>query len=194
MIMLVALVVALSSICEDARVDVTAGPNPQDAPILDAGTTYAVAGFAANKRSFLVFEAQVSGTHELSFGGPPIPAAVREVPPTATKKPVSCMRSTATYEFVAGERYEIELGAIPPGLRVLFHVKAPVEGDRIALTLDRGGLGLRRGLGGRALLRTVDVFDGVVAGQALVRHQRVAIAEHLGALGVAAPLLFGTRA
>src|SRR6185369_2711092 len=31
-----------------------------------------------------------------------------------------------------------------------------------------------------------DVIDGVFAGQALVRHQRVAIAEHVGALGEAA--------
>src|SRR4051812_8034281 len=41
-----------------------------------------------------------------------------------------------------------------------------------------------------ALLRTVDVLDGVVTGQALEFHQRVAIAEHVRALQLA-PIAIG---
>src|ERR1043165_1805117 len=43
-------------------------------------------------------------------------------------------------------------------------------------------------------LRAVDVLDGVLAGQALERHQRVAIAEHVGALRIAARPILGQRA
>jgi hypothetical protein len=59
----------LDAICDDPRVAVTAGPNPQDGPILDANTTYAVAGFAPNKRSYVVFEAQLTGEYSLYLAG-----------------------------------------------------------------------------------------------------------------------------
>ncbi|MBA3503855.1 MAG: hypothetical protein M4D80_32280 [Myxococcota bacterium] len=123
---------AADPICEDTRINVTAGPNPQDGPILDGNTTYAIAGFAPGKKSFVVFEAQVSGEHELSFGGAPVHVALVDEPPTATTKAPDCMRSASTYELVAGERYEVELGAIPSSHRVLLHVKAPIDEDKVA--------------------------------------------------------------
>ena len=112
--------------------NVTAGPNPQDGPILDANATYAIAGFAPGKKSFVVFEAQVTGEHEVSFGGAPVHVALVGQQPTRQAKPADCMRTAATYDFVAGERYEIELGAIGSGQRVLLHVRAPEDEDHVA--------------------------------------------------------------
>lgn len=196
----------LEAICEGARVSVTAGPNPQDGPILDADGTYAVAGFAANKRSYVVFEVHISGEYALYAGGPPVSVKlIDELPTCASAARASCMRTVATYELLAGERYTIELGPIPPNQRVLLHLDAPADevhiasvGERppfaLASALDRRGLRHGTRLGGRPLLRTVDVFDRVGARQALVRHQRVAIAEHVGTLGIATPLVLGTSA
>jgi hypothetical protein len=132
---------AADPVCEHFRVNVTAGPNPQDGPILDGNTTYAIAGFAAGKKSFVVFEAQVSGEHELSFGGAAVHVAMVDEPARANPRAPDCMRSAATYELVAHERYEIELGAIPSGQRVLLHVKAPVEQDRVAQRCKVAGCG-----------------------------------------------------
>ena len=132
---------ASAGVCEDTRLNVTAGPNPQDGPILDGNATYAIAGFAPGKKSFVVFEAQVTGEHELSFGGPPVHVAFVDQPPTSARKPPDCMRSAATFDLVAGERYEIELGAIPSGLRVLLHVKAPISEDHVAQRFIEAGWG-----------------------------------------------------
>jgi hypothetical protein len=132
---------AAAGICEDTRVNVTAGPNPQDGPILDANAMYAIAGFSHGKKSFVVFEAQVTGEHELSFGGAPVHVVLAGEPPTSARKPADCMRTAATYDFVAGERYEIELGAIGSGQRVLMHVKAPVEEEQVAQRFIDAGWG-----------------------------------------------------
>ena len=132
---------AADPVCEDPRVNVTAGPNPQDGPILDGNATYAIAGFAPGKKSFVVFEAQVTGEHELSFGGAPVHVALVDEPPTATTKAPDCMRSAATYELVAGERYEIELGPIPQSQRVLLHVKAPIDEEHVAQRFIDAGWG-----------------------------------------------------
>lgn len=120
----------LDQICEAARVAVTVGPNPLDAPVLDANTTYAVAGFAANKRGYLVLETQDSGTYTLYIGGPPATARICDEPPTCTSGAGHCMHSSVTYVLAANERYEIELGPIPSGQRVLVHVYT-AAGDRV---------------------------------------------------------------
>jgi hypothetical protein len=132
---------AVAGVCEDTRVNVTAGPNPQDGPILDANATYAIAGFAPGKKSFVVFEAQVTGEHEVSFGGAPVHVALVGQQPTRQAKPADCMRTAATYDFVAGERYEIELGAIGSGQRVLLHVRAPEDEDHVAQRFIDAGWG-----------------------------------------------------
>ena len=126
----------LDVICDDTRIDVTAGPNPQDGPILDANTTYSVAGFAPGKRSYVVFEPQTSGEYSFYLGGPPVSSRFCDEYATCSGAAPkgSCMRTAATYELLAGERYEIELGAIPPGQRVLLHLKAPADEDRIVFS------------------------------------------------------------
>ena len=123
----------LDAICDDPRVEVTAGPNPQDGPVLESNTTYTVAGFAAGKRSYVVIEAQATGEYALYVGGPPVTAKICDERATCSSDaPRSCMHSVATYDLLAGERYEIELAAIPAGQRVLVHVKAPADEDRVA--------------------------------------------------------------
>src|SRR4029079_7176830 len=57
--------------------------------------------------------------------------------------------------------------------------------DRLAARAERSLRLLLRRIRG-ALLRAVDVLDGVLAVEALVRHQRVTIAEHVRALDLAA--------
>ena len=113
--------------CEEARVPITAGPNPLDAPVLDANTTYAVAGFAPAKRSYLVYEAQATGEYEVYVGGPVVTVRVGDEHPTSTATTKDCMHTVSTYVLEEGERYEIELGAIPSGQRVLFRIAAEEE-------------------------------------------------------------------
>jgi hypothetical protein len=133
---MLALLVALAcgaadpgSLCDGTRLEVTAGPNPQDGPILDANVTYAVSGFAPGKKSYVVFEAQTTGAFEI-YGS--TAAKVCDQRPTCAAETKSCMRSVAAFVFQAGERYEIELPAIAPGQRVLIHVRAPDEEDQVA--------------------------------------------------------------
>src|SRR5690349_8891239 len=113
--------------CEEARVPITAGPNPLDAPVLDANVTYAVAGFAPGKRGYLAFEPQTTGEYEIYLGGPAVTVRVGDEHPTTTATVKDCMHTVSTYVLEEGERYEIELGAIAPGQRVLFRAAAPEE-------------------------------------------------------------------
>ena len=121
------------AMCKAPQVALTAGPTPVDAPAIHANTTYAVAGFAAGKRSYLTYEASVTGEFTLYLGGPPVSAKIKDEHPACNSAATSCMRTATTYVLVAGERYEIELSAVPPGQRVLVRLEAPVEEDRVAL-------------------------------------------------------------
>ena len=121
------------AICRDPQVTLTAGPTPTDAATIHANTTYAVAGFAAGKRGYLTYEAKATGEFTLYLGGPPVTAKIKDEHPACNSAATACMRTATTYVLVAGERYEIELGAIAPGQRVLVRLEAPVEEDRVAL-------------------------------------------------------------
>ena len=100
--------------------------------MLDANVTYAVAGFASAKRSYLVFEPQATGEYELYLGGPPVTVRLGEEHPTSTASTKDCMHTVETYVLEEGERYEIELGAVPSGARVLLRITAPEEEEHVA--------------------------------------------------------------
>ena len=127
-----ALLLVALLFCEEARVSITAGPNPLDAPVLDANTTYVVAGFAPGRRNYLMFDAQSTGEYEVYLGGQPVSVRVGEELPTSKATTKDCMHTVTTYIFEEGERYEIELGAIPAGARVLFRIAAPEEEEHVA--------------------------------------------------------------
>jgi len=127
-----ALLLVALLFCEETRVPITAGPNPLDAPVLDANTTYAVAGFAPARRGYLVFEPQATGEYEIYLGGPPVPVRVGDEHPTSTANSNECWHTVSTYVFEEGERYELELGAIPSGARVLIRIAAPEEEEHVA--------------------------------------------------------------
>jgi hypothetical protein len=117
-------------------VEITAGPNPQDGPWLDANTTYAIAGFAAGKKNYLVYEATASGEFTLYVGGAYASVRFMDKQPK-TERPATerCMRTVQTFELVQGERYEIELGPIPPNQRLTLFLRSPPDEDRVAYRL-----------------------------------------------------------
>ena len=127
-----ALLLAALLFCEETRVPITAGPNPLDAPVLDANTSYAVAGFAPGRRGYLVFEPQATGEYEIYLGGPSVTIRVGNEHPTSSTSATDCMNTVSTYVLEEGERYEIELGAIPSNMRVLFRIEAPEEEEHVA--------------------------------------------------------------
>jgi len=55
------------------------------------------------------------------------------------------MHTVATYELVAGERYEIELAPIPAGHALLLRLDAPVEEEHVAYRLIDAGCGATPG-------------------------------------------------
>lgn len=113
-----------------APTEVTAVANPQDGRVIRGNTTYAVAGIAPGKKSYLVFEPSATGEHTLALGGPSVGVRIIDEPPTQIRSSKDCMHTTATYVLVAGERYVIELGASPH--KVLLRLEAPVEDDQVA--------------------------------------------------------------
>jgi len=127
-----ALLLVALLFCEETRVSITAGPNPLDAPVLDANTTYVVAPFAPGRRNYLAFDAQSTGEYSLYLGGHPVAVRVGDEHPANTTTTKDCMHTVSTYIFEEGERYEIELGAIPAGARVLFRIGAPEEEEHVA--------------------------------------------------------------
>jgi hypothetical protein len=123
----------LDAMCAESTVALTAGPNPLDAPLLDSSVTYEVAGYASGKRSYLVFEPAASGEYAIYLGGAPVAMQVCEELPTCTSPvPETCMRTVAVYALTAGQRYEIELGAIAANHRVRLRIEPPEDEPRVA--------------------------------------------------------------
>ena len=120
-----------------APTEITAVANPQDGRVIHASTTYAVAGYASGKKSYLVFEAAATGEHTLALGGASVGVRIIDEPPTQIRAAKDCMHTLATNVLVAGERYAIELGALPAAQKVLLRIDAPVEEDHVAIVLRK---------------------------------------------------------
>src|SRR5204863_2851769 len=99
----------LGEICEEAEVELAAGANPLDAPVIDSSVTYLVAGPAAGKHGYLVVEPTVTGDYSVYLGGPAVAMQIRDEHPVCSGPAGGCMRVVTTYALTAGKRYEIEL-------------------------------------------------------------------------------------
>lgn len=116
----------VDAICADTPIPLTAGADVASAPRIVAGVSYAIAGPGPGERGDVLFRATVTGTHTLYVGGPAVPLVFCDEIATCTSTaPGTCLRSIATYELVAGEHYEIEVGPLAAAARLRLRIDAP---------------------------------------------------------------------